>query len=110
MAAETYGHEVDYIRERIDAGRLWGIFSGAELTGFGGFHSEGAMGMLEILPQYRRSGYGRLMECFLIDKALSEGRMAYCNVYMSNEASILLQRRLGLVASEMLTSWLWKDA
>ena len=109
MAAEAYGHEVGYIRERIDAGRLWGIFSGAELAGFGGFHSEGAMGMLEILPRYRRMGCGRLMESFLIDKALSEGHMAYCNVYRSNEASISLQRRLGLVASDMLTSWLWRD-
>ena len=109
MAAEAYGHEVGYIRERIDAGRLWGIFSGAELAGFGGFHSEGAMGIREILPRYRRMGYGRLMESFLIDMALSEGRMAYCNVYRSNEASISLQRRLGLVASDMLTSWLWRD-
>ena len=109
MAAEAYGHEVGYIRERIDAGRLWGIFSGAELAGFGGFHTEGAMGMLEILPRCRRMGCGRLMESFLIDKALSGGRMAYCNVYRSNEASISLQRRLGLVASDMLTSWLWRD-
>ena len=110
MAAEAYGHEAGYINERIGKGRLWGIFPDGELAGFAGFHSEGAMGMLEILPRHRRMGYGRLLESFLIDRALAEGRRAYCNVYRSNEASISLQRHLGLAASGMLTSWLWKDA
>ena len=110
IVLQHYDAGEEYIRERISSGNLFGAFiSESCLAGFAGFHSEGAMGMLEILPRYRRMGYGRLMESFLIDKALSEGRMAYCNVYRSNEASISLQRRLGLVASDMLTSWLWRD-
>ena len=104
--SEYYGHEESYIRERIESGRLWGIFEDGALAGFGGFHSEGAMGMLEILPMYQRRGYGALMESFMIDTAITEGRVPYCNVFLSNTASCRLQDKLGLVRSQVLTSWM----
>ena len=109
MAAEAYGHEVGYIRERIDAGRLWGIFSGAELAGFGGFHSEGAMGMLEVMPEYRRHGIGEALERFLIKEALKRGHVPYCNVYISNEKSIRLQTKLGLKRGSRFSHWIRKS-
>ncbi len=106
IVASLYYDEREYAEDRIRSGKLWGLFADGELAGFSGYHSEGAMGMLEILPEYRRRGFGRILECFLIDKALDEGRIAYCNVYLSNEASVSLQSSLGLKRGEMLTSWM----
>ena len=107
-AASFYHDELGYISSRIAAGRLWGIFTGGELAGFGGFHEEGAMGMLEILPEFRRHHLGQKLEMVLIDKAMEEGRKAYCNVYASNKASAALQEKLGLKRGDILTWWMWR--
>ena len=48
-----------HIREAIRAGML-GAFAGGELAGFVGFHPEGSIGLLEVLPPYRRRGLGKL--------------------------------------------------
>ena len=45
-----------YIRERLDAGVMRGAFAQGQLLGFIGMHSEGSVGMLEVLPPYRRRG------------------------------------------------------
>lgn len=105
-AAENYHDALDYIHERIEAKKIWQIVQDGSFAGFAGFHSEGAMGMLEILPEYRRRKLGEKMEKFLIDKSIEEGHPAYCNVYVSNTASQALQEKLGLVRSGMLTWWM----
>ena len=107
-AGEQYHGRHDYIKERIASGRLWGIFLDGALSGFAGFHDEGAMGMLEILPEFRRHHLGQKLEMFLIDKAMEEGRKAYCNVYASNKASAALQEKLGLKRGDILTWWMWR--
>ena len=57
-AASVY-HDGDgaYIRDRIEHGALFGVFESDALAGFAGFHDDGSMGMLEILPPFRRRGY-----------------------------------------------------
>lgn len=108
--AEAYGHEEEYIRSVIASGNLFGAFDpDGNLMAFAGFHSEGAMGMLTVLPEYRRMGIGIGMEKHLIRTALERGRKAYCNVYISNTASISLQEKLGLCRGELQSWWLWKE-
>ncbi len=92
------------------AGHLFGAFSpSGELMAFTGFHSEGSMGMLTVFPEYRRMGLGSKMEKMLINTALREGRTAFCNVFISNEASIRLQGKLGLERAALLSWWTWKE-
>ena len=107
FAASVY-HDGDgtYIRDRIEHGALWGVFEGNELAGFAGFHGEGSMGMLEILPPFRRRGYAMQMEAFLISVALDEGRPPYCHVIDENEASLHLQRKMGLTCASLPAIWL----
>ena len=45
-----------YIRERLDAGVMRGAFAQGQLLGFIGMHSEGSVGMLEVLPPGRGPG------------------------------------------------------
>lgn len=47
-----------YLGERLDAGVMHGAFEGEELLGFIGMHSEGSVGLLEVLPAHRRRGGG----------------------------------------------------
>ena len=107
LAGEVY-HEGSerYIRDRIDRRALWGVFEGEMLAGFAGFHGEGSMGMLEILPPFRHRGYAMQLEALLIGIALSEGRTPYCHVIDGNEASLHLQRKMGLICADLPVIWI----
>ena len=98
------------IASAIDNGHLFGAYSDkGALMGFAGFHSEDSMGMLTVLPEYRRMGIGAALERHLIRTALEEDRLPYCNVFMSNSISIRLQGSLGLERGEIPSYWIWTD-
>lgn len=105
LAATVYHDEDGYIRSRVEAHALYGLFDGGALAGFAGFHGEGSMGMLEIFPEYRRCGYAMQLESFLIGTALDEGRVPYCHVIDGNEASLRLQRKMGLTCASLPAIW-----
>ena len=106
LAASVY-HDGDgaYIRNRIEHGALFGVFESDALAGFAGLHDDGSMGMLEILPPFRRRGYAAQLEAFLIAAALKEGRTPYCHVVDGNEASLHLQRKMGLTCTRLPAIW-----
>ena len=99
------GAYADHIRGRIQEGMLGGLVDG-ELAGFAGVHQEGAMGMLEVLPRYRRRGLGEYLECAVIRRQLETGRFPYCHVREGNDASRALQEKLGLVFDRRTLYWL----
>ena len=110
--AEHYGlveHSLPYATDRIRAGRMWGLVEDGVLAGFIGMHREGAMGMLEILPEYRRKGYGFALEAFLIGWQIQQGWTPYCHVVYGNEASEHLQIRLGMTKCDAPAIWTWND-
>jgi len=98
-----------YIHERLEEG-MFGVFVGGEIAGFVGTHEERPMGLLEILPDYRRLGLAYALEAHLINHLLSLGRVPFCQVAVYNEASIRLQEKLGLVLSDQIIYWLAKTA
>jgi GNAT superfamily N-acetyltransferase len=101
-------HTVDnanYLRERIANG-MFGVFFGDELAGFIGTHEERPMGLLEVLPDYRRLGLAYALEAHLINHLLSLGRTPFCQVALHNEPSFALQKKLGLTISDTMIYWL----
>ena len=97
--------DIRYIRDQIEAG-MFGVFLKGEIAGFAGTHEERSMGLLEILPEYRRLGLAYALEAHLINYLLSQGRVPFCQVAIVNEASIRLQQKLGLVISDQVVYWL----
>ena len=65
------------------------------------------MGILEVLPEYRRRGYGLALEQFLIAWHLERGWTPFGHVIDGNEASIRLQKKAGLVCAELPTIWMY---
>ena len=100
---QTFG-DVDYIRGAIGRGML-GIFDGGALAGFIGVHDEGSLGMLEVLPPYRRRGYGLVLQLAAIRSALAEGRYAYGQVAEHNAASLALQQKAGMTVCPEKIYW-----
>lgn len=110
LAAQHYKLFSDaepHLIERIQAGRMWGLFEDGKLAGFIGTHSEGSIGMLEVLPEYRRKGYGMMLESFLIRWHLERGRTPFCHVIDGNEASLCLQQRLGMEQGDLPAIWVF---
>ncbi|NBK23515.1 MAG: GNAT family N-acetyltransferase [Spirochaetia bacterium] len=100
-------HHADepYIRDRLAKGVMIGAEVDGQLAGFMGRHSEGAMGMLEILPAFRRRSLGSELEKAYINRLLDASITPYCHVVETNEASLKLQKKLGLVFSEEKVHW-----
>lgn len=96
-----------YIRSRIEAGQVFGLFEEGKLAGFIGTHSEGAIGMLEVFPEYRRKGYGYALEAYIISWILQRGWTPYCHVVEGNDASVRLQQKLGMECAELPALWIY---
>lgn len=108
LIAANYGTvpDLDYIETLLDEHLMFGIFDGDALAGFIGEHLEGSMGLLEVLPAYRRQGYGYKLQTFLIHRYLEQVRVPFCQVVIGNEKSLALQKKLGMRISTKTTTWL----
>ena len=112
--AEFVGNHYDlagdlcYVRQRIRAGVMYGAFVDGLPAGFIGEHEEGSIGMLEVLPAYRRKGIGAALEAFYVNKMLAEGRIPFGQIIKGNDASMKLQEKLGFRISRDTLCWFSK--
>lgn len=100
----------DYVRDRIEKGAVYGAFSDGELAGFIGVHSEGSIGLLEVLPEYRRRGIAMALETWLSNRFIEHGMTPYGQIVTGNEGSCALQRRLGLCFAKETVFWLSRES
>lgn len=83
-----------YLQRCLRRGML-GIESEGQLAGFIGSHDEGAAGLLEILPEYRRRHFAEALETAMIRYLMADGRIVWGQVKEDNTASRRLQEKLG---------------
>jgi GNAT superfamily N-acetyltransferase len=100
-------NEAEYIHSRIEKREIYGAFINGKLAGFAGTHTDGSIGMLEVLPEYRRRGLGSELESFLINLHLSKSYTPFCQIFSDNAVSLGLQRKLGLQISGEHLYWLF---
>lgn len=103
--ADINGEE--YLWERLGAGGFFAAFVGGEPAGFIGMHEEGSMGMLEVLPEYRRKGIAAALETFQANRILARGGVPFAQIELDNKVSFALHRRLGFSISEESLFWLF---
>lgn len=77
------------------------------IVGFIGEHLEGSMGLLNILPEFRRNGYGCLLEKMMINYTIDEGNIPFGQIETYNNKSMALQKKLGLDMSEEYVYWIF---
>lgn len=98
----------DYIGARIAAGVMYGAFIDGELCGFIGGHEEGSIGMLEVVPKFRRRKIATHLIVKAVNEMLKKGLYAYGQIEEGNEASTKLQKGLGFEISKERICWLFK--
>lgn len=105
--ADTYHLLTDraYILDRLAEQSILGVRQNGKLAGFIGTHAEGAMGLLEIFPSFRRQHLAFDLEGEYINRLCEKGRVPYCNVIVDNKASIALQEKLGLEVVSETADW-----
>lgn len=95
------------IRSALRTGML-GAFVDGNPAGFVGFHEEGSIGLLEVLPPYRRRGLGELLLLGAVRMALERGQYAFAQVLVHNAPSLALQKKAGMALSDRPLYWLFR--
>lgn len=103
----TLGLGPEYVSGRLAAGEMFGAFVGGECAGFIGLHPEGSMGMLEVLPRFRRRGIAVGLEVYLANRMLAQGFTPFGQILIHNDASLRLHEKLHFEISQNILSWMF---
>jgi len=99
--------EPEEVEQAILEERIFGLRDRGKLFAFIGLHEDIAMGMLFILPECRRQGWGERLERALTARVLAMGELPYGQVFSGNEVSMRLQEKLGFVRCSDKIFWMW---
>lgn len=78
-------------------------------VGFVGLHEEGCCGLLEVFEEQRGKGYGRALQAHIMRYVCARGDIPYGQVSQGNEASMHLQRSLGMEIGTKLMLYAWRE-
>jgi tRNA (guanine37-N1)-methyltransferase len=106
---DNYEHAEDrqYIASRFEEHTMQGAFIKGEPVGFIGLHAEQSIGLLHVLPAYRRMGIGRALEIHMANHLIALGIIPFAQIMIGNEASLKLQKEIGFAVSDNPVWWLW---
>ena len=94
------------LAERITSGGMYGACVEDRLAGFIGVHTEGAMGMLTVLEEYRGRGIGSALLTYLVRQELRRGHVPYSQIFRENRVSMALQKKVGMALQPETIWWL----
>lgn len=107
FVCQHYQHvdDPEYITKIIDNGWLFGIYEEDKLAGFIGRHGEGSMGLLEVLPMFKRKGYGSDLLKFMVHHYKKQGRIPYSQIIIGNKPSHFLHKSVGFEYEDKIVKW-----
>ncbi len=97
----------DYIEERIRNGPSAGLVVDGTLVGFSMTHDEGTMGVLEVLPEWRRKGVAERVSWALCRWVREAGMIPTVHIKRGNAASMALAAKMGFVRTGDCTWFGW---
>lgn len=113
FVAEHYSEigSPEYVTERIRHGAVYGAFYEEKIVGFIADHEEGSIGMLYVLPEYRKRHVAMALETYCMNLAVERGEIPYGQVVLGNEASIHLQEKMGICFAKGTVVWMgWAES
>lgn len=113
FVAEHYSEigSPEYVTERILHGAVYGAFYEEKIVGFIADHEEGSIGMLYVLPEYRKRHVAMALETYCMNLAVERGEIPYGQVVLGNEASIHLQEKMGICFAKGTVVWMgWAES
>ena len=113
FVAEHYSEigSPEYVTERILHGAVYGAFYEEKIVGFIADHEEGSIGMLYVLPEYRKRHVAMALETYCMNLSVERGEIPYGQVVLGNEASIRLQEKMGICFAKGTVVWMgWAES
>ncbi len=95
------------MKELLEQGAMFGGYKDGVLIGFIGNHLEGSIGLLEVFPEFRKRGYGTILESYMVNHMLQKGQVPFAQIEVNNIASLELQKKLGFRVSKDRLFWLF---
>lgn len=101
----------EYVTDRIRHGAVYGAFYDEKIVGFIADHEEGSIGMLYVLPEYRKRHVAMALETYCMNLAIERGEIPYGQIVLGNEASIRLQEKMGICFAKGTVVWMgWAES
>lgn len=97
----------DEITQHLINHDIYGGYYQDQIIGFIGTHFEGSIGLLHIMPEFRKMGFASQLESHLINLKLQENLVPYAQIEIHNQKSLALQIKLGLTLSDKPLYWLF---
>ncbi|WP_432662062.1 GNAT family N-acetyltransferase [Wukongibacter baidiensis] len=88
---------IEYITHRIENGVALGIYEGEKLIAWLMTHDDGAIGFLNVLPEYRKKGYGYDLTISMIENLRSINEISFVHIEEDNYKSMNLALKTGFV-------------
>jgi len=86
-----------FIAERIKKGPSFGMRADGQLVAWIMTQDDGAMGLLTVLPPYRRHGYGNRITSALITQLRASGKLPFVHIEEQNHKSMSLALKAGFI-------------
>ena len=86
----------EYVMDRIRHGAVYGAFYDEKIVGFIANHEEGSIGMLYVLPEYRKRHVAMALETYCMNLAIERSEIPYGQIVLGNKPSISLQEKMGI--------------
>ena len=86
---------------------MFGAYMEGTITGFIGVHDDGSIGLLEVIPEYRRMGVATALQSFMLAEHMKHGWVPYGQVYLDNDASFALQNSMHMSLSDGYIRWMF---
>ena len=101
----------EYVTDRIRHGAVYGAFYDEKIDGFIADHEEGSIGMLYVLPEYRKRHVAMALETYCMNLAIDRGEIPYGQIVLGNEPSIGLQEKMGICFAKGTVVWMgWAES
>ena len=107
FVCKNYDAGAEYIKDRIRFGMV-GAFDNGKCVGFGGFHHDGSIGFLTVLPSYRKRGIAKALTTRLIARAIKEKRTPFSHVFFGNDVSLAFHESMGFTKMDRDVCWIFK--
>jgi len=88
---------IEYITYRIEHGAALGIYDGDKLVAWLMTHDDGAIGFLNVLPEYRKRGYGYELTIRMIDELRKLKKIPFVHIEEDNYKSMNLALKTGFI-------------
>jgi len=96
---------VEYIIDRVKRGIGLGLYDKGGMVAWILTHDDGAIGFLNVLPEFRRHGYGTEITNAIIKEVREHGEIPFVHIEEDNVNSIKLAKKSGF-KEDKFVSWL----